>query len=197
MRINQPVTQKENRYPEHYNLLSTTDTKGFIKYASNEFCEVAGFSLEELKGQPHNMVRHPDMPPAAFKDMWEHLKKGKSWMGMVKNRCKNGDHYWVDAFATPIMHDGKAYEYQSVRSCPDRHLVDRAEKLYPKLKAGKVPLQLRLPRTRLWQRCSLAFILAAILSFVVGMFAGLPAAMAVQLVLRLPLCIQQPADWRN
>ncbi|WP_434359734.1 methyl-accepting chemotaxis protein [Parasalinivibrio latis] len=181
MRINQPVTQKENRYPEHYNLLSTTDTKGFIKYASSEFCEVAGFTLGELEGQPHNLVRHPDMPPAAFKDMWEHLKKGKSWMGMVKNRCKNGDHYWVDAFATPIMHDGKAYEYQSVRSCPDRELVDRAEKLYPTLKEGKLPWQLKLPRTRLWQRCGIAFILASVVSFVLGMFAGLPAALALQL----------------
>ncbi len=116
MRINQPITQKENHYPKHYCLLSTTDTKGFIKHASDEFCQVSGYTLDELKGEPHNMIRHPDMPPSAFADMWDHLKNGKCWMGMVKNRCKNGDHYWVDAFATPILNNGKTEEYQSVRS---------------------------------------------------------------------------------
>lgn len=92
MLINQPVTQKEVKFPPSYNLLSVTKPSSHITYASKEFCEVAGYSLEELVGQSHNLVRHPDMPAEAFKDMWEHLKRGQSWMGLVKNRCKNGDH---------------------------------------------------------------------------------------------------------
>ncbi|PAR34187.1 methyl-accepting chemotaxis protein [Vibrio metoecus] len=161
MRNNQPVTQKEVTYPPHYNLLSTTTLNSHIKYASKEFCDVAGYSLEELAGQPHNIVRHPDMPPEAFKDMWNHLKAGKSWMGMVKNRCKNGDHYWVDAFASPIKENGQVVEYQSVRLCPNREHVDNAEKLYQQIRAGKTDWRLKMPRTRLWQRLGLGFIVAA------------------------------------
>lgn len=90
MRINKPLTGKEILFPASYNLLSTTDTSSIVTYASNDFCEVAGFSPEELIGHPHNIVRHPDMPPEAFKDMWSHIENGNSWMGLVKNRCKNG-----------------------------------------------------------------------------------------------------------
>ncbi|EHG1330513.1 methyl-accepting chemotaxis protein [Vibrio vulnificus] len=165
MRINQPVTQKEVTYPPHYNLLSVTSPSSHITYASKEFCDVAGYTLEELLGQPHNMVRHPDMPPEAFKDLWEHLKAGKSWMGMVKNRCKNGDHYWVDAFASPIKDSsGKVVEYQSVRLCPSRENVENATRLYAQIRAGKTPIQLKLPRTRLWQRQSILFLGATLLS---------------------------------
>ncbi|HFQ5403412.1 TPA: PAS domain-containing protein, partial [Vibrio vulnificus] len=165
MRINQPVTQKEVTYPPHYNLLSVTSPSSHITYASKEFCDVAGYTLEELMGQPHNIVRHPDMPPEAFKDLWEHLKAGKSWMGMVKNRCKNGDHYWVDAFASPIKDgSGKVVEYQSVRLCPSRENVENATRLYAQIRAGKTPIQLKLPRTRLWQRQSILFFGATLLS---------------------------------
>ncbi|MGD8110014.1 methyl-accepting chemotaxis protein [Vibrio sp. TRT 21S02] len=174
MRVNQPVTQKEVTYPPSYNLLSITSPSSHITYASKEFCEVAGYTLEELIGQPHNIVRHPDMPPEAFKDMWEHIKAGKSWMGMVKNRCKNGDHYWVDAFASPIKSDGKTVEYQSVRLCPTRENVENAEKLYKRIREGKTPTQLKLPRTRLWQRCAAMMIPAAIISSIVdGFLSGL------------------------
>lgn len=174
MRLNQPVTQKEVTYPPSYNLLSITSPSSHITYASKEFCEVAGYTLEELIGQPHNIVRHPDMPPEAFKDMWEHIKAGKSWMGMVKNRCKNGDHYWVDAFASPIKSDGKTVEYQSVRLCPTRENVENAENLYKRIREGKPPTQLKLPRTRLWQRCAAMMIPAAIISSIVdGFLSGL------------------------
>ncbi len=119
MRVNQPVTQRERLYPEHQNLISTTDLESRITYANDEFCQIAGFTLAELQGSPHNLVRHPDMPPQAFADMWRHLREGKSWMGPVKNRCKNGDHYWVNAFVTPIQDaSGKVVEYQSVRTAP-------------------------------------------------------------------------------
>lgn len=170
MRVNQPVTQKEVTYPKSYNLLSVTSTSSHIKYASKEFCEVAGYSLDEMVGEPHNMVRHPDMPPEAFKDMWEHLKSGKSWMGIVKNRCRNGDHYWVDAFASPIKENGQVVEYQSVRLCPDRNHVDNAEKVYAQIRNGKTPFKLKLPRTRLWQRAAMLFVPAAVIAAVADTF---------------------------
>ncbi|WP_250885562.1 PAS domain-containing protein [Shewanella jiangmenensis] len=116
MRKNLPVTQKENDYPSDWILLSTTDTKSIIKYANPAFCKVAGYDLASMQGQPHNMVRHPDMPPQAFEDLWNTIKKGNPWKGLVKNRCANGDHYWVDAFVTPITHNGQIVEYQSVRT---------------------------------------------------------------------------------
>lgn len=133
MRNNQPVTQRENDYPADWILLSTTDTKSIIKYANDSFCQVAGYTLADLEGQPHNMVRHPDMPPAAFADMWSTIKKGNPWKGLVKNRCANGDHYWVDAFVTPISEGGTVVEYQSVRVKPKREQVRRAETAYKEL----------------------------------------------------------------
>ena len=146
MRVNQPVTQRERLYPAHQNLISTTDLESRITYANDEFCQIAGFTLEELQGSPHNLVRHPDMPPQAFADMWAHLRQKKSWMGPVKNRCKNGDHYWVNAFVTPIQDaSGKVVEYQSVRTAPDDTVKQRAERVYEEMRSGKTPLALRLP----------------------------------------------------
>ena len=146
MRVNHPVTQRERLYPEHQNLISTTDLESRITDANEEFCQIAGFGLEELQGAPHNLVRHPDMPTQAFADMWAHLRQNKSWMGPVKNRCKNGDHYWVSAFVTPIQDaSGKTVEYQSVRTAPDEALKQRAERVYAQLREGKLPLALRLP----------------------------------------------------
>ncbi|WP_416416001.1 PAS domain-containing protein [Klebsiella pneumoniae] len=78
--------------------LSTTSPQSHITYVNPDFIKISGFTEEELLGQPHNIVRHPDMPPAAFEHMWSTLKSGRSWMGLVKNRCKNGDHYWVSAY---------------------------------------------------------------------------------------------------
>ncbi|MGL6607904.1 methyl-accepting chemotaxis protein [Aeromonas hydrophila] len=128
MRINQPVTQRERLYPEHQSLISTTDLESRITYANDEFCHIAGFNLEELQGEHHNLVRHPDMPKQAFADLWHHIRAGKSWMGPVKNRCKNGDHYWVSAFVTPIKDaHGKVVEYQSVRTAPSEEIKQRAE----------------------------------------------------------------------
>ena len=117
-------------------LVSTTDCQGNITYANSAFCEVAGFTLEELIGQPHNIVRHPDMPKAAFKDMWQHLKNDHSWRGMVKNRCKNGDYYWVDAFVTPLYENSEIVGYQSVRSLPSREHVNKAKQLYDQINSG-------------------------------------------------------------
>ncbi len=146
MRVNQPVTQRERLYPEHQSLISTTDLESRITYANEEFCEIAGFQLDELVGEHHNLVRHPDMPKQAFADLWNHIKEGKVWMGPVKNRCKNGDHYWVSAFVTPIKDgNGRVVEYQSVRSAPSEEIKQRAEKIYADLRNDKLPLALKLP----------------------------------------------------
>nr|WP_246589894.1 PAS domain-containing methyl-accepting chemotaxis protein [Marinobacterium ramblicola] len=126
--------------------MSTTDLKGRIRYINQDFISISGFSEAELIGSSHNIVRHPDMPPAAFAGLWGTIKDGKSWMGIVKNRCKNGDHYWVDAYATPIKQGDSIAEYQSVRRKPDRTHVERAKKLYPQLLKGKTSA---LKRSRL------------------------------------------------
>ena len=97
MRQNLPITTRERTFPAGQKLISTTDLKGTITYANDAFVAISGFSRSELVGQHHNIVRHPEMPAAAFKTMWQHLQQGKAWMGLVKNRCKNGDFYWVHA----------------------------------------------------------------------------------------------------
>ncbi|MCG7495278.1 methyl-accepting chemotaxis protein [Vibrio sp. Of7-15] len=157
--------ETEYTYPSHYNLLSITDTSSQIKYASPHFNEVAGYNDGELEGHAHNIVRHPDMPKAAFNDLWSHLKSGNHWMGMVKNRRNGGGYYWVDAFASPIKRNGDVVEYQSVRFHPKPEYIKRADSAYAKLRNHKTPLRLKLPRTRLWQRCSLAFLLISVFSY--------------------------------
>lgn len=100
------ISNNERAFAESEQLVSTTDLDGRITYANNEFCEVSGYTLDELVGQHHNIVRHPNMPKAAFGDLWDKLKRGDSWRGMVKNLCKNGDFYWVDAYVTPLYENG-------------------------------------------------------------------------------------------
>ena len=139
MKNNQPITQREQSLPHAAQLISTTDLKGITTSANDYFVTTSGFSREELVGRNHNVVRHPDMPPMAFKDLWDTLKAGKPWMGLVKNRCKSGDHYYVDAYVTPIFDGEQVVGYQSVRVAPDRKIVDRAERLYARVrKGGKV-----------------------------------------------------------
>ena len=116
MKNNQPVTQREIPFPPDTYLVSRTDLKGIITYANDALVDISGFSREELIGSSHNIVRHPDMPQAAFADLWATVKQGLPWRGLVKNRCKNGDFYWVEAFVTPIKQDGRITGYQSVRT---------------------------------------------------------------------------------
>ncbi|WP_429239892.1 methyl-accepting chemotaxis protein [Aeromonas veronii] len=129
------TTDTEVEFADNIQLVSTTDLKGDITYANPAFCQVAGYRLEEMLGQHHNLVRHPDMPKAAFADLWAHLQAGKPWRGMVKNRCKDGRYYWVDAYVTPIYEDGKMVGYQSVRCRPAAEHKARASKMYKTLKA--------------------------------------------------------------
>lgn len=139
MKQNLPVTGKARSFSEQERIISTTDTKGAITSYNQCFFEISGFSAEELDGQNHNVVRHPDMPPAAFEDLWATVKNKQSWMGIVKNRCKNGDHYWVDAYVTPIQENGQVVEYQSVRACPSEERLKRAEAAYQNINQGKKP----------------------------------------------------------
>ncbi|WP_206485411.1 PAS domain-containing methyl-accepting chemotaxis protein [Thalassotalea sp. G2M2-11] len=143
MKKNNKVTGVERLFTSSM-LLSTTDTKGRVTYANQDFCEIAGYEKEELVGHGHNIVRHPEMPSAAFENLWDTIAAGESWMGPVKNRCKNGDHYWVNAYVTPIKDaNGTIYEYQSVRTKPEAEVVDRAEKTYQQINQGKLPLALK------------------------------------------------------
>ena len=136
MRNNQPVTQHEYQFPEGMTLMSTTDTQSHIQYANEIFVEVSGFSREEIMGQPHNIVRHPDMPVEAYADMWATLKGGQSWTALVKNRRKSGDHYWVRANATPMVRNGVVTGYMSVRTKPRGDEVAGAEALYKRFREG-------------------------------------------------------------
>ncbi|MDT4331460.1 methyl-accepting chemotaxis protein [Methylomonas sp. MED-D] len=137
MKKNLPITQREIEYSTQLTITSATDTAGRIGYINHDFIKISGFSGSELLGESHNIVRHPDMPPAAFADLWQTIKSGKPWMGIVKNRCKNGDHYWVDAFVTPRFDQGKIIGYESVRVKPDPSTVARAREIYEKMNAGK------------------------------------------------------------
>ncbi len=133
MRTNLPVTSQEFDYPGAELLMSTTDEKGRITHCNAAFSRVSGYDIGELMGQPHNMVRHPDMPPEAFQDMWSTIGNGRTWVGVVKNRRKNGDHYWVRAHVTPLMQNGKPKGYMSVRVKPSREEVREAEALYARV----------------------------------------------------------------
>ena len=185
MRTNHPVSGREVAVGETANILSTTDLKGTITYANADFVAISGFSEAELLGQPHNIVRHPDMPEPAFADLWATLRSGKSWMGIVKNRCKNGDHYWVSAFATPVSRNGQTIEYQSVRTRAQPEQIRNAEALYAKLHGGGLPAALRARRLGLRGRSALlAGGGAALGAGVVLLLAGAPAlALAVGVVL--------------
>ena len=130
MRSNLPVTGTEVQLDDERAIVSKTDLSGNITYVNPYFCEVSGFAEHELLGQPQNIVRHPDMPRAAFADLWATLRSGTPWTGMVKNRCKNGDFYWVQANVTPIRVRGKVTGYMSVRVRPSAEQVRAASEGY-------------------------------------------------------------------
>lgn len=128
---------KEVTYPDSYKILSTTDLSGYITHVNKDFLQTCGYEKSELIGKPHNIIRHPDMPKTAFKDLWQTVQGGRSWMGLVKNKCKDGSYYWVNAFVTPIRHQGKVTEYQSVRTKLEPSLKTRAQACYDAINSGK------------------------------------------------------------
>ncbi|KNC91418.1 PAS domain-containing methyl-accepting chemotaxis protein [Trabulsiella odontotermitis] len=131
------VSQRNTPLDDDTTLMSTTDLQSYITHANDTFVHVSGYRLEELTGQPHNKVRHPDMPKAAFADMWYTLQQGEPWSGIVKNRCKNGDHYWVRANAVPMVRNGKTTGYMSIRTKATDQEIAAVEPLYAALNAGR------------------------------------------------------------
>ncbi len=137
MRKNLPVSQQEYDYPGDETLLSVTDLKGHITYANAAFVRISGFEYDELLGKAHNIVRHPDMPPEAYQDLWDTLKQGRSWTAVVKNRRKDGDHYWVRANVAPVYHQDTLSGYLSVRTKPSREEIAAAERVCATFQAGR------------------------------------------------------------
>ena len=170
MKNNQPVTQTEVPFPSENYLVSRTDMKGIITYVNDSFVAISGFTRDELVGKSHNIVRHPDMPPAAFEDMWKNLKAGLPWRGAVKNRCKNGDYYWVDAVASPLRREGGIVGYVSVRSPLTRERKEAAEALYASARqSGKLPPSGRRQLgigARLWASLGVLLLLMTVISFI-------------------------------
>jgi len=202
MRNNGPVTDREQLYSSATMLVSMTDLKGRITYANPAFVQVSGYTLSELLGKAHNLVRHPDMPEAAFADLWNTIQTGRPWTALVKNRCKNGDYYWVRANVTPVIEHGEVVGYMSVRTLPAREEVEGAEALYAAIREGKARNGCfeagrwvrKDPVSRLWRRVNgslparNALGLAALVSVsLAGLWSlapqgvGLWAATAVQL----------------
>ena len=134
MRNNQPVTQREYVLSEEAVLISRSDLKGNVTYANPTFVDVSGYSREELIGSPHNLLRHPDMPQAAYADFWKTIQSGATWQGVVKNRRKNGDHYWVHATVAPLRDGERIVGYTSVRRKAAAKTIAKAEKVYAEIR---------------------------------------------------------------
>jgi aerotaxis receptor len=169
MRKNLPVSGKEVLFDDKERIISITNTKGVITSINSSFLKISGFREDELIGQAHNIVRHPDMPQAAFADLWTSLDQGKPWMGLVKNRCKNGDHYWVNAYVMPVYKAGELTGYQSVRTKPERQHITSAEALYTKLQNGKSPTALFGYQAK---QITASLLAAATPAVLVGLFGG-------------------------
>ncbi|MFA7270151.1 MAG: methyl-accepting chemotaxis protein [Sterolibacterium sp.] len=151
MKTNLPVTQIEQPFPKGKYIVSKTDLKGITTYGNDTFFEISGFSPEELIGKNHNIVRHPDMPPSAFAWLWNTIQDGRPWRGVVKNRSKNGDYYWVEALVVPVRKNNQTTGYMSVRTEPSRAQIAAAEPLYKSLKQSGASI----PEPSAWQRISL------------------------------------------
>ena len=151
MKTNLPITNTEVPFPKGHYIVSRTDLKGITTYVNETFVAISGFSREELIGKNHNVIRHPDMLPGAFAWLWETIKQGRPWRGIVKNRCKNGDFYWVDALVVPVMKGGEIIGYMSVRTEPTKAQVAAAEAFYQQLKEGRASI----PKTAFWKKISL------------------------------------------
>jgi PAS domain S-box-containing protein len=157
MKTNMPVTNNEVQLEAGQLIVSKTDLKGRITYINPDFLSISGFSEQELIGKNHNIVRHPDMPSEAFQDLWDTVKAGKPWTGMVKNRCKNGDYYWVSANVTPVWENGRVTEYMSVRTQPSRDQITQAETLYQQIREGKSPKASLASRLNVFRKLKMGY----------------------------------------
>lgn len=181
------TSNQEVKFPPSQQLVSITDVRGVISYVNDDFAKVAGFEKSELIGQNHNIVRHPDMPSAAFEDLWNKLKANQPWRGLVKNRCKNGDFYWVDAYVTPLLENGTVTGYQSVRVCPTEQQKASANALYGQLNQGKSIVDFHANRRLKHGLMGAGVLLLCALLFAMG--AGLLTALSPLLVIALVLAI--------
>ncbi|CAN5713223.1 PAS domain-containing methyl-accepting chemotaxis protein [soil metagenome] len=186
MRVNLPVTSTEYQLRDGESIVSKTDLDGNIVYVNPYFVEVSGFTEQELIGQPQNIIRHPDMPVEAFADLWATLKTGIPWNGMVKNRSKNGEFYWVLANVTPVREGGKLVGYMSVRTAPSRAQISAAEKMYRQFKNGDAKglaiQQGSVVKTNIWGKIAalsdmpLSLRIGLIMSFLIVLILGLGVA---------------------
>ena len=186
------IQDSEVEFPADVQLVSTTDLRGVITYANPAFCRIAGYHVDELVGHNHNLVRHPDMPKAAFADLWDRLKEGNPWRGMVKNRCKDGRYYWVDAYVTPIYENGKISGYQSVRCKPEPQLKQVAAQAYQSLLKAEQGGASKLPSLHSARPLLLGLLMLGLF----GWAAFSQGALTVLLML-LPLLAVAGAYWRE
>lgn len=145
MKKNLPVSTTQVDIAQDITLVSKTDLRGVITYANDAFVEISGFAVHELLGKSHNIVRHPDMPAPVFASMWKTLQSGKPWQGLVKNRCKNGDFYWVNACVVPIRRNEQTIGYMSVRKRASTQAIATAQQLYTDIAANGMPKTWKLP----------------------------------------------------
>lgn len=210
MRINEPVTNNEVHMKDGEILVSRTNLKGIMTFANRNFIDISGFSEQELVNKNHNVVRHPDMPPEAFQDLWDTMKAGRPWLGLVKNRCKNGDFYWVEANVAPVFRNGQPVEYLSVRYKPSSDQVREAESLYRNIRDGKVVLgAVKLWRKPAvwWQSLKLktravslaaALVVLGVMSAYAHLHTELDASLSLYgLFAMLPLILLLVADYMN
>ena len=186
MRNNQPVTQREISLAPQQKLISATDVRGVITYCNDAFVDISGFNRADLIGAPQNIVRHPDVPPAIFAHMWSALKQGQPWMGIVKNRSKNGDHYWVNAYVTPIFDGNQVVGFESVRVKPTADEIRRAQALYQRISQGKAGV----PRRNAWLPATLGcvpYMATGVAGSVAGLFLSAPVAIAVAVAVAVPV----------
>lgn len=186
MRNNQPVTQREISLAPSQKLISATDVRGVITYCNDAFVDISGFERADLIGAPQNIVRHPDVPPAVFAHMWGALKQGLPWMGIVKNRSKNGDHYWVNAYVTPIFDGSKVVGFESVRVKPTADEIRRAQALYRRISQGKPGV----PRQDAWLPAAIncvPYVATGLTGSLAGMFLSAPVAIAVAVAVAVPV----------
>ena len=217
MRVNLPVVDREFPFPEGQTLVSVTDLKGRIVHCNSAFIHVSGFAREEVLGQPHNLIRHPDMPAEAFRDMWETIAAGRPWSGAVKNRRKDGSYYWVKANVTPILEGDVPGGYMSVRTPLDHETARQAEALYAvmrresesgtlrhRLSAGQLLVPGLAGRLKRWARPGLGSQLAAVAAvlaasaFAAGLWAGraLNEGTVIALAAGLVAAAAAVATWR-
>jgi len=205
MRNNQPVTTVERVLAPGKPIVSKTDLQGKITYANESFVAISGFTRAELLGADHNIVRHPDMPAVAFADLWRTVQAGQPWRGLVKNRTKSGDYYWVEAFVTPLTEKGRAIGYMSVRNAPARADIAAAESLYAEIRAGKSTLPStplfgrRLSPATAWWIAALIGSMLAIGAGAVGGAAGMAlgagaALLALGMAAGVQLRLLEPLD---